>query len=101
MNLVNNNASSTKTLGIISGTCLGVRRIRMMCQGILIEVFDYNRTHEMLEVLTSVHNGDNDDLETTLDIAQMQYHPTRHTQLHFSPQLLAHLIKQLALNYVQ
>jgi hypothetical protein len=34
-----------------------------MCQGTLIEDFDYNRTHEMFEVLTSVHNRDNDDIE--------------------------------------
>ena len=34
-----------------------------MCQGALIEDFDYNRTHEMFEVLTSLHNRDNDDIE--------------------------------------
>jgi len=34
-----------------------------MCQGTLIEDFDYNRTCEMFEVLTSVHNRDNDDIE--------------------------------------
>ena len=37
--------------------------MRIMCQGTLIEDFDYNRTCEMFEVLTSLHNRDNDDME--------------------------------------
>lgn len=61
-NLVNN-ASELKRLRTISGGWSFFRRIRIMCQGTLIEDFDYNRTHEMFEVLTSVHNRDNDDIE--------------------------------------
>ena len=62
-NLVNNDATDTKMLRTISGGWSFFRRIRIMCQGTLIEDFDYNRTHEMFEVLTSVHNRDNDDIE--------------------------------------
>ena len=50
-------------LRTISGAWSFWRRIRIMCQGTLIEDFDYNRTHEMFEVLTSLHNRDNDDIE--------------------------------------
>ena len=62
-NLVNNDATSTKMLRTISGGWSFFRRIRIMCQGSLIEDYDYNRTHEMFQVLTSVHNRDNDDIE--------------------------------------
>ena len=62
-NLVNNDSASLKRLRTISGGWSFFRRIRIMCQGTLIEDFDYNRTHEMFEVLTSVHNRDNDDIE--------------------------------------
>ena len=62
-NLVNNDATEAKMLRTISGGWSLFRRIRIMCQGTLIEDFDYNRTHEMFEVLTSVHNRDNDDIE--------------------------------------
>ena len=62
-NLVNGDATDTKMLRTISGGWSFFRRIRIMCQGTLIEDFDYNRTHEMFEVLTSVHNRDNDDIE--------------------------------------
>jgi hypothetical protein len=62
-NLVNNDATATKMLRTISGAWSFFRRIRIMCQGTLIEDFDYNRTHEMFEVLTSLHNRDNDDIE--------------------------------------
>ena len=62
-NLVNNNTTQTKMLRTISGAWSFWRRIRIMCQGTLIEDFDYNRTHEMFEVLTSLHNRDNDDIE--------------------------------------
>ena len=62
-NLVNNDATAAKMLRTISGGWSFFRRIRIMCQGTLIEDFDYNRTHEMFEVLTSVHNRDNDDIE--------------------------------------
>ena len=62
-NLVNNDSDSAKRLRTISGAWSFFRRIRIMCQGTLIEDFDYNRTCEMFEVLTSLHNRDNDDIE--------------------------------------
>ena len=36
-----------------------------MCQGILIEDCDYNKTNGMFEVLTSLHIRDNDDIESS------------------------------------
>ena len=62
-NVVNNDAPSTKMLRTISGAWSFFRRMRIMCQGSLIEDFDYNRVHEMFEVLTSLHNRDNDEVE--------------------------------------
>ena len=62
-NLVNNDSDSAKRLRTISGAWSFFRRMRLMCQGTLIEDFDYNRTCEMFEVLTSLHNRDNDDIE--------------------------------------
>jgi hypothetical protein len=62
-NLVNTNTDPAKMLRTISGAWSFFRRMRIMCQGTLIEDFDYNRTCEMFEVLTSVHNRDNDDIE--------------------------------------
>ena len=60
-NLNNDDAAATKMLRTISGAWSFFRRIRIMCQGTLIEDFDYNRTHEMFEVWTSLHNRDNDE----------------------------------------
>ena len=62
-NLVNNDSDANKRLRPISGAWSFFRRMRVMCQGTLIEDFDYNRTCEMFEVLTSLHNRDNDDIE--------------------------------------
>ena len=62
-NLVNNDADVAKKLRTISGAWSFFRRMRIMCQGKLIEDFDYNRTCEMFEVMTSLHNRDNDDIE--------------------------------------
>ena len=56
-NVVNNASMlTTKRLRTISGAWSFFRRIRIMCQGTLIEDFDDNRTHEMFEVLTSFNN---------------------------------------------
>ena len=62
-NSKNDDATATKMLRTISGAWSFFRRIRIMCQGTLIEDFDYNRVLEMFEVLTSVHNGDDDGIE--------------------------------------
>ena len=62
-NLVNNDADAAKKLRTISGAWSFFRRMRIMCQGKLVEDFDYNRTCEMFEVMTSLHNRDNDDIE--------------------------------------
>ena len=62
-NLHNTHTDPAKMLRTISGAWSVFRRMRIMCQGTLIEDFDYNRTCEMFEVLTSLHNRDNDDIE--------------------------------------
>ena len=62
-NLVNNDADASKMVRTLSGPHSFFRRMRIMCQGTLIEDFDYNRTHEMFEMMTSLHNRDNDDIE--------------------------------------
>ena len=62
-NLVNNDAPSTNMLKTLSSSWAFFRRARIMCQGTLIGDFDYNRVHERFEVLTSLHNRDNDDIE--------------------------------------
>jgi len=38
------------------------RRLRISCGGSLVEDFEYNRTHQMFEKLTSAHNRDNNDI---------------------------------------
>ena len=39
------------------------RRLRISANGALIEDFDYNRTHQMFEMLTSSHHRDNQAIE--------------------------------------
>ena len=48
-NLHNTNTDPLKRLRTISGAWSFFRRMRIMCQGTLIQDFDYNRTCEMFE----------------------------------------------------
>ena len=91
-NLHNTNTDPAKRLRTISGAWSFFRRMRIMCQGTLIEDSDYNRTCEMFEVLTSVHNRDN---LKTLDIGQIPLHQPMHTQLILFLESLVDLTKQL------
>ena len=64
--LVNNEDPSTgaaKLLRPLQGGHSFFRRLRISANGALIEDFDYNRTHQMFEMLTSGHNRDNGDIE--------------------------------------
>ena len=61
-NLVNN-GDSVERLRPLQGAYSFFRRLRVSANGALLEDFDYNRTHQMFESLTSVHNRDNDDIE--------------------------------------
>ena len=62
--LVNNDGTSTKILRPLSGPWSFFRRARCLVGGAIIDDVDYyNRVHEMLHILTSNHNRDNDDIE--------------------------------------
>ena len=61
-NLVNN-GTALKMLRPLQGAYSFFRRLRVSAGGALLEDFDYNRTHQMFESLTSVHNRDNGDIE--------------------------------------
>ena len=62
-NLVNKGAAA-EMLRPLQGAYSFFRRLRITANGALVEdVSDYNRVHQMFEVLTSVHNRDNDDIE--------------------------------------
>ena len=39
------------------------RRLRISANGALIEDFDYNRTHQQFQMLTSAHHRDNEDIQ--------------------------------------
>lgn len=62
-NLVNNDADAAKFVRPLQGGHSFFRRLRVSANGALVEDFDYNRTHQMFEMLTSVHNRDNDMIE--------------------------------------
>ena len=63
-NLVNNDADAAKMLRTLQGPHSFFRRLRISAGGALLEdISDYNKVHHMFEVLTSVHNRDNDDIE--------------------------------------
>jgi len=62
-NLVNK-GTAAQMLRPLQGAYSFFRRLRITANGALVEdVSDYNRVHHMFEVLTSVHNRDNDDIE--------------------------------------
>ena len=58
-----NNTSSTLTLRPIGGGWSMFSRVRCMMGGSIIDdISSYNRTHEMMSILTSKANRDNDDV---------------------------------------
>ena len=62
-NLVNK-GTAAQMLRPLQGAYSFFRRLRITANGALVEdISDYNRVHHMFEVLTSVHNRDNDDIE--------------------------------------
>lgn len=62
--LVNNNTNQTVTLKPLSGGWSFFRRARCLVGGAILDDVDYyNRVHEMLHILTSKNNRDNDDVE--------------------------------------
>ena len=66
-NLVNNDTtappSTIKYLRPLQGAHSFFRRMRISCAGSLLEDFDYNRTHQMFEMLTAADNRNNDMIE--------------------------------------
>ena len=62
--LVNTDGTEAKLLRPLSGAWSFFRRARCLVGGAIIDDIDYyNRVHEMLHVLTSKNNRDNDDIE--------------------------------------
>ena len=62
-NLVNK-GTAAQMLRPLQGAYSFFRRLRITANGALVEdVSDYNRVHQLFEVLTSEHNRNNDDIE--------------------------------------
>ena len=62
--LVNNEGTTAKFLRPLSGPWSFFRRARCLVGGAIVDDIDYyNRVHEMLHILTSEANRDNDELE--------------------------------------
>ena len=62
-NLVNKGAAA-EMLRPLQGAYSFFRRLRITANGALVEdISDYNRVHQMFEVLTSEQNRDNDSIE--------------------------------------
>jgi hypothetical protein len=62
--LVNSDAEVTHTLKPLSGGWSFFRRARCLVGGAILDDVDYyNRVHEMLHILTSKNNRDNDEIE--------------------------------------
>ena len=58
------NLSGTNPLRTLSGPWSFFRRLRVLCQGQLIEDIDYyNQVHQMFDVLQSEHVRNNEDVE--------------------------------------
>ena len=63
LNFTLNNTSSTLTLRPIGGPWSMFSRVRCMYQGAIVDdISAYNRTHEMMSILTSKANRENDDV---------------------------------------
>ena len=57
------NTSSTLTLRPVGGPWSMFSRVRVMYQGAVVEdISDYNRAHEMMSILSSKANRDNNDV---------------------------------------
>lgn len=62
--LVNNEGAANRVLRPLSGPWCFFRRARCLVGGAIVDDVDYyNRVHEMLHILTSEANRDNDELE--------------------------------------
>ena len=62
--LNNDDAAAGHILRNISGPWSLFRRLRVMCQGAVVEyISDYNRLHQMFDTLSSPHVRDNNDIE--------------------------------------
>ena len=62
--LENTTTTAGQTLKAISGPWTFKRRARCLVGGAIVDDIDYyNRVHEMLHILTSKNNRDNDDVE--------------------------------------
>ena len=60
----NTTATDGQKLRTISGPWSFIRRARCLVGGAIVDDIDYyNRVHEMLHILTSKNNKDNDDVE--------------------------------------
>ena len=66
-NLVNNDIvvppNALKYVRPLQGAHSFFRRMRISAGGALVEDFDYNRTHQMFEILTAADNRNNDMIE--------------------------------------
>ena len=60
---LSNNGDGDKRSRTLSGPHSFWRRMRVLCGGQVVEDFDYARTHEMLSLLHSSENRDDDDVE--------------------------------------
>ena len=59
-----NNDTAAKMLRTLQGPASFFRRLRISANNALLEdISEYNKLHQMFEMLTSVHNRDNDDIE--------------------------------------
>ena len=62
-NLVNKDTDAAKFVRPLQGGHSFFRRLRISANGAMLEdINDYNRIHQMFEMLTSVHNRDNGDI---------------------------------------
>ena len=61
---MSNKATAAKQIRTLRGAHSFLRRLRVSANGTLLEnINDYNRTHQMFKMLTSIHNRDNGHIE--------------------------------------